>query len=84
MHNDFDACVKCPFYITYETRKNRYTITCEPMMAADKLGFSYTQQTRFPKRKDLDDYMGIFCMDMYDACPVYKAIMSTRYRGEKR
>lgn len=78
MNENHAANVLCPYYKRHSTRKNAYEITCEQIMEPKKLGFKYEQRNGFKKREDMYDYMGLFCTDLYEECPVYKAIEENR------
>ncbi len=76
--------VDCPFYVTRSTAdKKSATITCRNI--ENNLGFDVKNQVVFRAHAEKENYAQLFCEDMYDTCPYYKAIY--RYesqKGEKR
>lgn len=46
-----------------------------------QLGFAPELRIGFKQRLDFMDYTDIFCCDLYETCPVYKAITRERYKG---
>ena len=78
MNESTTANVTCPFYKNHNARKSQKYITCEQLMEPELLGFNYEQRTGFKRNDDMKDYMGLFCTDLYDECPIYKAIMQNR------
>lgn len=76
-----DRHCKCPFHVTRSrSGKKRATITCE--MIENDLGFDIWNQVLFTCHEEENNYYEIFCADMFETCPYYKAIY--RYQEEKR
>lgn len=68
---------KCPFYVTRSREgKKRAVITCE--MIENNLGFDMKNQLLFCTHEEERNYYEIFCADLYDTCPYYRAIYSHR------
>lgn len=79
-----DKTIKCPCYVTRSRRgKKRAVITCE--LIENNLGFNVRNQLFFENHKEENDYCEIFCADVYEACPYYRAIYAYKYNkdGEK-
>lgn len=65
--------VYCPYYITRSTADKRMaTITCANI--ENHLGFDIKNQIVFDAHTEKENYVGIFCADMFDTCPYYRAI----------
>lgn len=75
--------VRCPFYETHNTGKsasgNNITLTCE--LPIKNLGFDIKNKLVFKSLSERRDYMELFCMEQYIACPYYKFI-SDNYEEE--
>lgn len=72
--------VKCPFFGNVSRKdKAMATITCEKIET--KLGFDTRNQLLFPCHEEKQNYLELFCCDMYDTCPYYRSIY--RYKCEK-
>lgn len=53
-------------------------IECEALI--ENLGFKTTHITRVSNYRDLNDYVDLFCGDMYKTCPYYQAVMTAKYK----
>ena len=64
--------VKCPFY--FDSTEKKTTIACE--------GFAQGMSERliFRSIAAKQHHMGIYCISKYRECPMYKCIMSTKYK----
>lgn len=78
MNDKLGGLIRCPYYIRHGRSEKVFSITCEPIMEPEKLGFEYVQRTGFYKYKDFMDYAELFCCDVYEKCPVYRSILSNR------
>lgn len=80
MPNTRAAC--CPYYITRSTADKRIAaITCANI--ENNLGFDIRNQIIFDAHTEKENYVGIFCADMFDTCPYYRAIYGyDRKKGE--
>lgn len=71
--------IRCPYCITVSRYdKKAATITCANIET--NLGFEVRNQLVFNCHEEKKNYQEIFCTDMYDTCPYYKAI----YLGDKK
>lgn len=68
------ASIRCPYFKTYNKhiRGNTISITCEPLCS--DIGFDMTMKSCFRTEEERRDYMELFCCDLFDQCPLYKAI----------
>lgn len=72
--------VDCPYYETRSTSdKKMPTITCKNI--ENNLGFDVRNQILFATHAEKENYSELFCSDMFDTCPYYKAIYG--YKGTK-
>lgn len=82
MNDSMDARVQCPYYIRHSRLKVprgiSHEIVCEPICSTERLGFDVEQSTKFDSRDEYKAYSKMFCCDMYETCPVYKAIFHNR------
>ena len=70
--------IRCPYCVTVSRYdKKTPTITCENI--ANNLGFEVRNKLEFTSHAEKKNYQELFCADMYDTCPYYKAI----YQREK-
>lgn len=63
--------VKCPLFSNkIHTKHGKFQgVEC---IAKDNTGFEYTHVLRFKKEADTDDWIGIFCKDLFESCPYYQ------------
>lgn len=63
----------CPYCVTVSRYdKKSATITCANIET--NLGFEVRNQLLFQCHEEKNNYRELFCADMYEACPYYKAI----------
>ncbi|MCB7064131.1 hypothetical protein LI031_09790 [Enterocloster citroniae] len=63
----------CPYCVTVSRyNKKSATITCANI--ENNLGFEVRNQLVFNSHEEKKNYKELFCADMYDTCPYYKAI----------
>ena len=75
--------VKCPYYETRASdSKKQPTITCQNV--ENNLGFDIRNQIVFRCHQEKNDYAEIFCEDLYESCPYYKAIYKEEETNEKK
>lgn len=75
-------CVYCPYYVTRSTSdKKMATITCKNI--ENNLGFDIKNQIVFTTHAEKENYSGLFCSDMFDTCPYYRAIYRYVMKGER-
>lgn len=73
-------CVYCPYYVTRSTSdKKMATITCKNI--ENNLGFDIKNQIVFDTHAEKENYSGIFCSDMFDTCPYFRAIYKYTEKG---
>ena len=72
----------CPYYLRHSKSKAprgvSHEIICASICSTQKLGFETEQLTRLNSNEEYKAFTEIFCCDMYETCPVYKAILSSR------
>lgn len=75
--------VDCPYYVTRSTAdKKMATITC--INIENNLGFDIRNQIVFTTHAEKENYSELFCSDMFDTCPYYKAIYGRmNMKGER-
>lgn len=82
MSESREARVQCPYYLRHSRLKMprgiAHEIVCESICDNVRLGFDVEQSTKFSSREEYAAYSDMFCCDMYDTCPVYKAIYHNR------
>lgn len=63
--------IKCPLYrnVVRTTKGQFQGIECGQ---DEKLGFDAAHMIRLKNREDLQDFLEIFCEDMYETCPIYQ------------
>ena len=71
----------CPFFQNISRNKKMVGVECESLDV--NLGFDTSHFIRLKNYQELDDYTDIFCCDMYETCPYYKALMETKYKEFK-
>lgn len=73
---------RCPFYVGSRpsVQKQACGIQCEALMDEDKLGFNVWNYQTFRKFSEMQAYHAIFCADMYETCPYFKAMMEIKYK----
>lgn len=72
---------RCPFFESKtRNKKQSASITCE--IIDNNLGFEMRNQLSFKNHNEMADYGELFCMDMYEACPYYKAIYAKKYEED--
>ncbi len=65
--------VICPYCVTISRYDKSYaTITCADI--ENNLGFEMRNQLVFKTHEEKKNYKELFCADMYDTCPYYRAI----------
>lgn len=81
MSDRISESARCPFFRKVIRSKRMACIECESFDI--NLGFDTAHLIRLRNGIDLRDYAGIFCCDMYETCPTYKAIYNAKYKEEK-
>lgn len=83
MPRGLDESVKCPFFLRYSKgqRNNTISVTCEAL--CDNLGFEMSTKSCFATKEERRNYMELFCCDLYEECPMYKAIYNAKYKERK-
>lgn len=71
----FDAIARCPFYITSQNQPPK--ITCEGIDGTEKIWLG------FRKKIDKSEYMQDYCVEDYESCQIYRAVME-KYEGDGR
>lgn len=73
--------IRCPYYITRSRPdKKSATITC--FNIENNLGFDIKNQISFTCHEEAKNYVEIFCADLYETCPYYKALYN--YNEEEK
>lgn len=78
MNDNIYVRAQCPFFLKYGKIKRYHYIECEPFYEEKKLGFAVQQRSFFERKEEYQDFAEIFCCDMYETCPVFKAILRNR------
>lgn len=73
--SQFDAIARCPFYIY--SKNQPASITCEGIEGAEKV------ELKFRKKVDKSEYMQDYCVEDYESCQIYRAVME-KYEEVKR
>ena len=68
-----DADVRCPFYIADSTVKR--SICCEGYAR----GINVVSQFRTLTQRE--KHMGVYCVENYECCPMYRSTYECKYRG---
>lgn len=70
-----DIKARCPLYEQVVRTKNGNIagVQCEPIMATKNLGFTVSTVIRCRNYREARDYKAIFCDDLYETCPYYRA-----------
>lgn len=84
MPRGLDESVKCPFFLRYSKgeRNNSISVSCEPLN--DHMGFDMTVKSCFATREERRNYMELFCCDLFEECPMYKAIYNSKYKEREK
>lgn len=74
MNDNDTAKILCPFYRSRKMKKLRQsiTITCENL--ENNMGFDVKNMLSFRSIQEREDWMGLFCQDLYQSCPYYQKI----------
>ena len=73
--------IRCPYCVTVSRYdKKTPTITCENI--ENNLGFEVRNKLEFTSHEEKKNYQELFCADMYDTCPYYKAIYQREKEGK--
>ena len=80
MNDNDTAKILCPFYRSRKMKKLRQsiTITCENL--ENNMGFDVKNMLSFRSIQEREDWMGLFCQDLYQNCPYYQKI----YKNTRR
>ena len=82
MNDPMNVNALCPYYLRHSKIRvpQGYAdeIVCESIYSTKKLGFEVEQSTKFNSKDEYKAFASLFCCDMYETCPTYKAILSSR------
>ena len=82
MNDSINVKAQCPYFLRHSMMRVSWgiahEIVCEPICSTERLGFDAEQSVKLKSANEFREYTGIFCCDMYDTCPVYKAILQSR------
>ncbi len=88
MNESLNIKAQCPYYVRHSrlkmSRGIAHEIVCESICDSARLGFDVEQSTKFSSKEEFKAYSEMFCCDMYDTCPVYKAIFRNREEEDAR
>jgi hypothetical protein len=77
-----DEKAKCPFYVRSLIGRSLVGVECEALMDEEHLGFAISHFHKMNNGRDLRDFVEVFCADMYETCPYYKAVMAIKYKEQ--
>lgn len=77
-----EGLVKCPYYICRSSKgKKSPTITCDKIYS--HLGFNIKNKLEFDSFLERENYVQIFCEDMYETCPYFKKIFEREVKEDE-